>query len=120
MKTLALLTLTVMLTSLTVTKKKEMYYFCTSRSINTGTEQGKETVLLTLVQSLVAEEEYTKTLTKAWGSLVNKQCSNAGGCTSDFNYYFDKESASKQFEKAKVKYGDTSRYAIKIIDFKAK
>ena len=118
MKALSLLAVIVVLTSFNLRNTKEMYYFCTSRSMTTGAEQGRETVLLTHVKLLVAEEEDTKTMAKAWGSLVKKQCNNAGGCTSDFNYYPDEASAIKQFEKAKVKYGDTSRYAIKVIDFK--
>jgi hypothetical protein len=120
MKILALFTLVTMLTSLNERKTKEMYYFCISHSMNTGVVQGKENVLLTTVKSLVAEEEYAKTLSKAWRNIVSKECSNADGCTSDFNYYIDEASASKQFEAAKAKYGDTSRYQIKIIDFKAK
>jgi hypothetical protein len=120
MKALSLFTLVFMLTSFNVRNTKEMYYFCTSRSMTTGAEQGKETVLLTSVKMLVAEEAYTKNMAKAWGSLVDKQCSNAGGCTSDFNYYPDETSARKQFDKAKARYSDTSRYVIKLIEFKAK
>ena len=119
MKITALFTLFIVLTSLNVRKTKEIYYFCMSRSADTSV-QGKESVLITPVKSVVAEEQSAKTLSKAWETLVNKQCNNPGGCTSDFYYYLEEAAARMQFDNAKVRYSDTSRYVFKMIEFKAK
>lgn len=107
-------------TSAKLSSKKEMYFFCVSHSKDASTQSVKESVLITPVKFLVAEEEYTKILSRAWQDTVQKNCSNTIGCTSDFNYYFDEKSAKEQLDKTQKKYSDTSRYSIKTIDFKAK
>ena len=120
MKALILIGAILVLTSFSVVKEKQMYYFCTSRSMNPDAEKAKVQVLLTDVKPFVAEEGYTKVLATAWLNAVNSRCGNQQGCTSDFNYYPDEASAQKQFENAKNKFSDTSRYIVKIIEFKAK
>ncbi len=121
MKPLSLLIIPFLLFQFTPANKKiekTFYYFCDSHSMYSQTVNGKQVILYTNVYEITCEPEKIPARSAQWAMLVNKNCENEKGCTSDFNYYYTREDAQKNFEVTRRMYSDTSKYIAKMIDFK--
>jgi hypothetical protein len=122
MKALPLILVPFLLFQIFVTPNKKtestFYYFCDSHSMDPQTVIGRQVILYTKVYKIIGEKNTIKERTKEWLKLVENNCENEKGCTSDLNYYPTKEDAEKQFESTKHLYRDASKYILKLIDFK--
>ena len=98
-------------------KGEKYYYFCTSWSMKPDEGKGKQYILYADIKEITCEESYFMTLAHQWGDLVNSNCKNSDGCTSDVNSYHTLQEATNRFSKFKEKYNDTSRFIISKLDF---
>ena len=97
--------------------EKTFYYFCDSHSKYPSTVIGVQTILYTDVSKIICVEKDLSIQTSKWASLVEKNCQNAKGCTSDLNYYYAEDEAKAQFKKMKEHYKDEKKFILKKLSF---
>jgi len=95
------------------------YYFCYSHAMNLSmvNPATKQYIQYTEVKSITCEVADLKKKVKEWQALVESNCHNQTGCSSDLNYYETAEKAKMQLQKLQLSYRDTTRYQLQRVDF---
>ena len=75
-----------------------------------GALPAKQVILYTGVSRVVAED--ITSFTRKWYNVVNENCTNKNGCTSDLNYYESYDAADKEYQKLLSHYSDVSKYTM--------
>ncbi len=121
MKLLALL---VLLSILTISCRKELttskntgYYFCYSHE-KPKEESKIKHILYTEILKIERDDQVIKDKTSDWSKLVNNQCKNARGCTSDLMYYYTFEEADAMRNEILELYNNPENYQIEKLEFK--
>lgn len=121
MKILLWLLLPVIFSSKPATKltseKKVYYYFCWSKPAPPMASSGKATLLYTDIRKLEEDDAFFKAKAYQWGEFVIKICANPNGCSSDLNFNTSYAVNKGNFDTILHRYGDTSKFIIKKIDF---
>lgn len=111
---LILATASIAISSFTI--ESHIYYYCHSRTLNST---GKVEIRISPVYFISAADTAGWKPAHEWGMWVTEDC-NGKAATSDFNYYFSKEDAEKQYNGSMRYYSDTSKYILKEVDFRLK
>jgi hypothetical protein len=98
--------------------KAKLYYFCYSKPMSAANQQGKKYFLYTKIQ----EAEGTLTAHPsaplvAWRQLVDKNCKNGTGCSSDVNWYETLLEAKQQLASHIREKQDTAHYQFTRLTF---
>ena len=97
-------------------KPQTFYYFCVSHSVNPSSN--KQVILYTEISKINCEESELGKQSKKWTSLVNENCKNQAGCTSDLNYYPTENDAKVKFQKMKERYADSKKFSLVKLELK--
>lgn len=94
-------------------EKNKLYYFCRSRAKGKLDLSKKQVIQYTDITEFVGDESELQKLSGVWDKLIQNQCENMDGCTSDLYIHPTYEAAKINHEGLMKKFADTSIYVLK-------